>query len=73
MAAGVNWTQVEALTAVAVASFGSASHFTGRLRNRNRMEDAMFGYGGEPGVLERLRHIEERLSMWDGNERRHRV
>ena len=58
---GTNWTQVEALTAIAVAAFGSVSHLTGRYRTRDRMEDAMFGYQGEPGLLERVRRMDERL------------
>ena len=55
---GANWTQVEALSAVAVVAATTAGHFTDRFRTRNRIEDAIFGYPGEPGILERLRRLE---------------
>jgi hypothetical protein len=57
----INWTQVEALTAVTVVAGTTAGHFTDRFRTRNRIEDAIFGYPGEPGILERLRTLENRL------------
>lgn len=60
---GIDWSEVAALAAIAALVAGAASHFTGQFRTRGRIEDAIFGYKGEPGILVRLQNIEKKVGL----------
>lgn len=62
-----------AIGALALAVWGSVNHFVGKhfrdQRTNNRIEDAIFGYRNEPGILRRLGRLE--AAVWtQGNRRR---
>ena len=63
-----------AIGALVLAVWGSVNHYVGKhfrdQRTYNRIEDAIFGYRNEPGILRRLGRLES--AIWqDHQTRRH--
>jgi hypothetical protein len=52
-----------AVGALVMAVWGTTTHYVARYldhrRSWNRVEDAIFGYEGEPGILKRLAQLEQ--------------
>lgn len=62
---GIGASDIEAgaaLAALGLAVYGSVSHFVGKhfkdARTANRVEDAIFGYRDQPGLLTRVTRLE---------------
>jgi hypothetical protein len=51
-----------AIGALVISVWGTTTHYVGRAQSKrrtwNRIEDAIFGYPGEPGILKRLDALE---------------